>query len=400
MRTPYSAAVLALFISATACVAQPTIQLPIEDRPLGVRIEPLFAVGGVDATDWAAFDALNRVVFDRDGDLYILDERNQRVVVVGPGGDLVREVGRRGQGPAEFVAPRDLALTGTGELVILDVVQRRLSRFAPDGSLLGVVPSTLGVGAPRRIFGHPGGVVGDVHILVAGDVPVARTGEGLQPVSGRPIQHYALADRGGATVLHEARLNLPPTDVLTRFFPEFHLTGLPDGSLAFVDSGAYEITLLHAAGGPRAVLRRRLPSRAVTAQDREAERERLLRELSEGRAPESTVTFGGQPPSRQEMDARHRARIANMGFPDEFPQITGIIADGEGRLWVERMGERPHQAGPIDIIDPTGRYLGTLEAGSVELPVAFGPAGIAAWLERDELDVPVVRVARLRLAAP
>ncbi|WP_420449809.1 hypothetical protein [Candidatus Palauibacter sp.] len=42
-----------------------------------------------------------------------------------------------------------------------------------------------------------------------------------------------------------------------------------------------------------------------------------------------------------------------------------------------------------------GRYLGSYRTGATQLPDAFGPEGLAAFIERDELDVQTVIVKRL-----
>ncbi len=44
---------------------------------------------------------------------------------------------------------------------------------------------------------------------------------------------------------------------------------------------------------------------------------------------------------------------------------------------------------------PDGRYLGTFPPGSTAMPSAFGPDGLVAFVETDDLDVPYVAVRRL-----
>ena len=77
---------------------------------------------------------------------------------------------------------------------------------------------------------------------------------------------------------------------------------------------------------------------------------------------------------------------------DEIPVLAGLGVDHAGRIWVRRTGERPGADGPIDILSPTGEYLGTVSADLLEIPAAFGPSGLAAFIRRDELDVVTVQV--------
>lgn len=67
----------------------------------------------------------------------------------------------------------------------------------------------------------------------------------------------------------------------------------------------------------------------------------------------------------------------------------------EGTIWVRRRGEGPAGDGPIDLLTADGRYLDPLPADATAMPRAFGPEGLVAFVERDELDVPTVVVKRL-----
>ena len=51
--------------------------------------------------------------------------------------------------------------------------------------------------------------------------------------------------------------------------------------------------------------------------------------------------------------------------------------------------------GPIDVLTPDGCYLGTFPADGMSMPGAFGPDGLAAFVEVDELGVQTVMVRRL-----
>ena len=81
-------------------------------------------------------------------------------------------------------------------------------------------------------------------------------------------------------------------------------------------------------------------------------------------------------------------RVPGDGFPDlDFEtMLSGTFAPAQDR-------PRPGRPAPIDIITPDGAYIGTLP--SATMPVAFGPDGLAAYLEINELDVPEVVVRRL-----
>jgi hypothetical protein len=83
-------------------------------------------------------------------------------------------------------------------------------------------------------------------------------------------------------------------------------------------------------------------------------------------------------------------------FADAIPVIAGLGVDWDNRIWVERSA-RPGEDGPIDVVDAEQRYYGSIPADGPRLPAAFGPNGLVAYIERDELDVPSVRVMRFRI---
>ena len=65
---------------------------------------------------------------------------------------------------------------------------------------------------------------------------------------------------------------------------------------------------------------------------------------------------------------------------------------------MQRRGEDPNSGGAIDVLTAEGDYLGTFPAGTTALPDAFGPDGLAAFIELDEFDVATVVVRRLPAA--
>jgi hypothetical protein len=70
-----------------------------------------------------------------------------------------------------------------------------------------------------------------------------------------------------------------------------------------------------------------------------------------------------------------------------------MIVTPSGKLWVERTPPTIGDAGPIDILTPDGRYLGTMRG--LQLPAAVSATGRAAYLVRDENEVERVVVRQL-----
>ena len=90
-----------------------------------------------------------------------------------------------------------------------------------------------------------------------------------------------------------------------------------------------------------------------------------------------------------------RRNAESMEFHPVVPVVRSLRTSWEGNIWVQRRGEEPVSDGPIDVLTPDGRYLGTFAADATAMPSAFGPDGLVAFVERDELDVQTVVVYEL-----
>ena len=95
-----------------------------------------------------------------------------------------------------------------------------------------------------------------------------------------------------------------------------------------------------------------------------------------------------------------REGAEGLTFAEEVPVLYSLKVDWEDRIWVVRRGATGDDGGPTDIVTPDGGYIGTLAPDGLRTPRAFGPDGLMAFIESDELDVQTVRVVRLVALEP
>ncbi|HEU4881473.1 MAG TPA: 6-bladed beta-propeller [Longimicrobium sp.] len=373
-----------------ALPAQQVIDLPVRDQVLRREARTLFSVGSADGGGADVFGSVGDVGFDGAENLYVLDRLNARVVVFDSTGRFVRAMGRRGGGPGEFGAPQQMAVTRAGEVIVSDVGRRALIAFGRDGTARSVPYPGVSMLVGRRLLPHPQGGV----VSIAIGNPAARGSNAF----GEEVLLWLPAGRGAARALASVstprsrqaqsgsvRVHEPPI-----FSPSFRWALLSGGSVAVVDSAAYAVRVLDASGRIVRTLRRPIAPRRVTARDREYEMERRASQLSDGGGLRLVGPQSGALPASVRRSVAEQLRDAE--FAAVMPVVRRMAADAAGTLWIERTGPALDRPGNVDLVDPRGRYLGTLSGW--EVPAAFSPRGRAAYVREDDLGVQRVVVIR------
>ncbi len=383
-----------------------------QDRPLRGDFPEVYRVGGLAAPEWAQFTDPSAMGFDASGNLYVLDPDAARVVVIDRDGNLVMTVGRKGEGPGEFDDAHHMVVWRDGRFAVVDTGHRAYQVFAPDGELERFVRMSSAMDESgsaevrRTVRADPAGGaviaegVGMSALLVAGIAHL----RGQEPVEtgGKAGKLDRLDLRGDVAVaefIAQAR-RIPPgglEDARPHFAPPVIWDVLPDGTIGYADSTAYAINLIGPDGRSKGMLERPLQPEKVTAGIRSALVEHELKENEEREFAvrgEAAALFSQA--MQTEIRKGFRESIENRGFYTEIPVLRRLRATWDGSLWVQRRGEEPwDDNGPIDVFGADGQYGGTFAAGDPEMPRAFGPDGLVAFVERDELDVPSIVVRRL-----
>ena len=360
------------------------------DVMLNPVTEEVFTVGSVVGDNWDTFGNVRSVAFDNGGNLHILDSQSDHILVVGPDGSLVRAVGGRGEGPGEFGNVSSAIVARDGSYTVVSSSQVDL--LAPDGTFVrrapleqGLILSDMALPDGRLVASQ---FVRLADFLASGEFP---EDEGrpihVIPLDGsEPSVHYTAWDLPEDPTGDADEDSEPGTIRLSAgraFEPGLHFDMLTDGRLALADSIGYRVKLIGLDGSVAGVVERPIAPLAVNEAIMEAERERYREET---RQLESV---------RSDRFQIEREGAEGLVFADEVPVVADLKVDWEDRIWVTRSGAEGDDDGPIDIVTPDGRYIGTLAADGLRTPDAFGPDGLLAYIELDELEVPTVRVIRV-----
>ena len=396
------------------------------DHMLAPVVEDVYTVGAMDGEDWETFGTIASVAFDSRGHLHVLDEGAKRVVVVDGEGRLVRTVGKDGDGPGEFRSPTAFALLSGDRLAVLDFgMPLGFEVFDAEGAYVRTarLDMTKGVVPSQRLLPLPGDrvlSVGRSRIRFSMAGAGGDAGEPEVADNRRPVNLFSL-DGEPHRLVYQA-WSLPPTETaftenvehdrtqhaisvhfqrFRAFTPGLHVAVLSDGRFALVDSVGYRVKLLTTDGGVDAVLERPIEPVAVTRAIEDAYRARRLADM-EADGINTRISVSGSP--LPDMSAMFKRQIEEMAFAAEIPVIAGLGVDREDRVWVTRRPPEGFGDGLVDILTPGGEYLGTIPADGPRIPAAFGPDGLMAYIETDDLDMQSVRVARLvslgRLVSP
>ena len=404
-------------VGIPALPAQEVVGATGVDRHIVPEFEEVYRVGTREGVSHETFATVQHVSFDDDGNLYVFDGTRLgspvRILVFGPTGNFVREFGSAGGGPGEFRAPVSFVVLRDGTTIVGDLGHGAYHVFDESGTFARMVradrrglavgpaygdPDRFGIltrarSAPAR-FGSLGSV-GDtpssptsrpiIRVGLDGDfVKTDTVVRGWLPpraASEPPSVSSGTVKVGDRSVGLSGAATGPGRPAT--FEPPLLMGVLPDGRIVYSDSSTYALKLTSRGGGEAAhIVTRPFKPEPVTDKIKE----------EHGKAP---VVYRATSSSGDGEPASLSIELPEAPFYHELPVLRALYTTWEGRIWVHRRGDEPESDGPIDILTAEGEYVGTYRASETEMPDAFGPGGLAAFIELDEFDVASVVVRRL-----
>jgi len=363
-----------------------------------------------------------------------------RILVVDSLGAFATQFGRAGEGPGEFRQVSSAVTFRDGTTVVADFLHRSYHVFRPDGELDRMVrfPSelneavdnNLGITLPGSVKGYllrgeAGGTLlaypYRVVTSIVEETPDGRTRFRAPNTIGPRL--FERLDLDGDQIIAEeiSRAWGPPgaegMPVPPAFAPKLLFDVLPGGGFVFSDSSAYAIKFAASDGTITRMLTRPSKPRAVTEEVRDQYRKRLVEEVERDfGCSECPADVARRLHEMYDYEGR-LSYAASFPVHHEIPVVDGLRSTWTGSVWVRRTAvdgypweddvfgsvlsgfapnTSPAPASSIDVINADGRYVGTFppESGAVMF-AAFGPNGLVAYTEKDDLDVPTVVVKRI-----
>ena len=301
-----------------------------------VRPSEVRRVGGLDAPDYAAFSQEPSLVADRQGVVYARIPNEALVRVFDGNGTYQRSIGRRGEGPGEFVVAAGHGLVGD-TLWIRNWPLPRMSLFAPGGQHIRTWRTQVDIGRP---FPTPEGItallIGDRAAMVPDAVPLGAGSRASLPV--------IVGDRDlgtGDTVAFVLR----PQGMLLPRVGSFRMAPFPlsplvsvagDGSGLLVASWSEDapdrLDVRRVSRTGSTIWQRSL-TMAVSPTPRRVRDSLLAVATGLARSPVEAAKRQGHLPTTASVGELVRQ---GLHIPSHLPPIRRVVEGLDGTIWLER----------------------------------------------------------------
>ena len=343
---------LACLMAAFACVETGLAQTT-------VRLETADVVYRRDFTDLRALRPLS------NGAVVAVEGAGGEVILLAPDGNGEEAIGRRGQGPNEYMQPADALPIGDSDFTLLvDSGLQRLLIVSPDGQVLGLeewrVPTEAVPGARDGSEGQYYDVAGAVRMdrngqVIEGPAPLVRVGPDGLADTLTLVTVYELAERWSQSPVSRMFSPGPGGVALFRldrspFAAQDEWALMSDGSVAVARARPYRVDVIRSSGEVLVGAEVGYDPVPVRSPDREAFLAHLTRGKQAGGMSFST-TDGGTVPM-----AGPQGGPPDLTFPEEkAPFLFGGLHVTSAEILVQR--HVAHDAGfsHIDVFDKTGR---------------------------------------------
>ncbi len=131
----FSTAVFAAWDGETTTTDGVTLVLNPETGALGEyrqEMRELWRRGGEDDEE-VFFGTIAECLNDSDGNIYLLDGQLSEIHVFDPDGELLRTIGRQGEGPGEFQNGADMFWAPNGQIGVVQAWPGKIVMITPDG---------------------------------------------------------------------------------------------------------------------------------------------------------------------------------------------------------------------------------------------------------------------------
>jgi hypothetical protein len=120
-----------------------------KQRVVKINLEKELTLGESPGGQTALFQSIRSFRVDKLGNIYALDSRATKLIKFDSRGNVLFSIGRKGQGPGEFMVPMMMEPGKQNSILVYDLGNRR-SYFSADTGVLLEINGPLGSALPCR----------------------------------------------------------------------------------------------------------------------------------------------------------------------------------------------------------------------------------------------------------
>jgi hypothetical protein len=271
------------------------------------------------------------IAVDNQGNIYIVDSGNQRIQKYDKDGNYLQTIGRKGQGPGEFMSPYDIVLDEKGYIYVSDDMKMHV--FNPKGnSIKDIVLSNF-------IMGYS--IDSEGTIIASGFVQAERA------------QNFGVMLINPEGKITKTVAEYPGMSMVSRRGAMFSFTHEYTSVLSFSPvkkRGAvygygleYKLIVTDFSGEATLIIKKDEPPQSISRREKDKIIDDVLEDTAdeeEGRWPRDVVEEGAD-------------------FPDHRPFFNGVASDDIGRIYVSKQKSVLDESQEVefDIFGPEGFYL-------------------------------------------
>jgi len=286
------------------------------------RLEEDLTIENVEGDEEFTFQDIMHLAVDEEENIYASDTKAALIKVFDKSGNYLRTIGKKGQGPGEFLYPFEILVFPQGELMVNDLYQLRDHFFSLDGEFLRQFSnSTMTMFRRPRVDSKGHIIVGHVNVGDPIESVLKKLDSDLNPV-------FTLASRPWVTK--------PPT--IFEYFENRRSTNFvwdvtKEDSIVWGVINKYEIFV----NNPEGKLIRKIIREYDGIEITKKEQEKLIKDWLGNNPVPPTVT---------------------LKFPKLYPPFIRLTCDEEGRIFVQTYEKtEDEEEDYYDVFDSEGKYI-------------------------------------------
>ena len=361
--------IISAFILSPACQTQKTGWQGTIEEENGIKVvnnpaEPLYgelvleleedlAIGSVDDEN-TTFYQIGGIAVDSQGNMFVMDSGNQRIQKYDKDGNYLQTIGRKGQGPGEFMRPFDFLLDEKENIYVLEI--RKIHVFDPRGN------SIKDMNLQTFMMGFTPGA--DGNIIAYGFVP-AEQGQDYGVViidqEGKTTKTIVKFQGTRTVVRRDSQFSLSH-----EYTPHLGFSPVQQTGAIYGYNPEYTLFLTDRSGDTILIIKKDEPFYPITRK----EKDKIIDD-----ALESTARRGARWP-RDVVEE-------GANFPDHRPFFDGIASDDRGRILVRKIKAVLDESTEVefDIFSNDGYFLYTTKLPFTPILIKDGYLYKSTYLE-------------------